>query len=303
MQEKENPERRSVSEETEFLCERRLNECDPALHTLYRSSVFAMDMLLANYKSVFPFFTNHTFEHSAQVIRYCNLLAGAEIVRQLSADELYILLMGASLHDIGMGISEADFRALKDGVPGLDEGMRARPGASVPALTRAFHQEFGAAFVRKHQALFEIPTPGHLYGICQLIRGHRKMDLLDPREFADFRLPGGAPVRLPYLAALLKLADELDVAADRNLLFDYGAPDANWSPEQAMCYRCHEAIRRLEAADGALLLYYHTADASVETEILRIRDKVLRTFGEYAAVVRERTDFPLRYTAVRFVPC
>ena len=70
----------TVSDTSDFLCEKRLRATDEDLYRRYRNSVFAIDRLLANYKNIFPFFTDHTFEHSEQVINYCNIVAGQEII-------------------------------------------------------------------------------------------------------------------------------------------------------------------------------------------------------------------------------
>lgn len=286
---------------TDFLCERRLKELDPVLHQLYRSSVFAIDKLLANYKNVFPYFTNHTFEHSAQVINYCNVIAGEENISRLNADELYILLMGACLHDVGMGISSADYRAMSGHVKGLDAYVASHTDQPEGEVIRAFHQEFSAEFIKKYQALFEIPTPEHLYCICQVARGHRKLDLLDTAEFdPQYTLANGAIVRLPYLAGLVKLADELDVTADRNLLFDYNNLDAEWTPMTTMCFKCHRAIKELRVEGESLVLYFSTDEAEVYDEIMHMQEKVWKTFGEFEAAVRQRTDFRLEQTQVFF---
>ena len=286
---------------TDFLCERQLKKLDPGLHELYRSSIFAIDKLLANYKNVFPYFTNHTFEHSTQVINYCNIIAGEENVLRLNADELYILLMGACLHDVGMGISLSDYQALGKNVKGLDAYVESHPDTPVKETIRAFHQEFSAEFIKKYQALFEIPSPEHLYCICQVARGHRKLDLLDTTEFdPQYTLPNGTVIRLPYLAGLVKLADELDVTADRNLLFDYNNLDVEWTPMTTMCFKCHKAIKELQVKEDRLVLCFSTDEAEVYEEIMHMQDKVRQTFGEFVAAVRERTDFRLEQTQVYF---
>lgn len=285
----------------DFLCEKRLNQTDKLLYQYFRNSIFALECLLSDYKNVFPFFTDHTFEHSEQVIRYCNIIAGEEIISALNADELYILLMGASLHDVGMGISEKDFRSFISEVPALSAYIEENPGFSVAEYTRAFHQELSACFIRKYGALFEIPSPEHLFAICALAHGHRKADLLNETEFpTDFLLPNGNRANLAYLAALVRLADEIDVTSDRNLLFDYSQMNENWSKKQNLCFQCHGAIKTLEVYNEALVLLYATDDAVVEQEIFRIRGKVERSFAVYRDVTEHRTPFYNRIKAVQF---
>ncbi len=287
--------------DSEFVCERSLRERNADLHTRYRGSVFAMDRLLTNYKAIFPYYTNHSFEHSVQVIRYCNMIAGEENVAKMNADELYILLMGAALHDVGMGVSTADFHETKDQIVGFSDYFLQHPFNTVAECTRVFHQEFSAQFIRKYRDLFEIPSEGHLYGICQIARGHRKLNLLDETEFGNYRLENGSVVRLAYLAALVKLADELDITADRNLLFDYSKHDRRWSAKQQMCFDCHKALREIAVEGETIVLRFSAREPAVYKEILAIEKKVQKTFSEFVAVVKCQTDFRLCQQAVRFV--
>ena len=290
-----------ILKDSDFLCERRLKALNPELHERYRSSVFAMDMLLANYKALFPFYTNHTFGPSAQVINYCNILIGPENIERLNADELYILLMGACLHDIGMGISASDYEEMRDRTRGVSAYLAAHPGADEKEITREFHHEFSAEFISKYRDLFEIPSGEHLFCICQIARGHRKYDLLDETEFpAQYRLENGSTVHLPYLAALTKLADEMDVTADRNLLFDYSNLGSYGTPLQIMCYKCHKALTHLSVEGDALVLWYHTDEQEVREEIMRMDAKARYAFQEFAFIVRERTDFILAQTSLRY---
>ena len=287
--------------ECDFLCEKSLSKKDPALHRLYQNSVFAIDLLLVGYKNFFPFFTNHTFEHSAQVINYCNIIAGEEIVSRLNPDEIYILLMGAALHDIGMGISEEDFLQFCGDVPGFAAYREEHPNEKTAEYIRNFHQEFSAQFIKKYSAVFEIPSKEYVYCIMQVARGHRKAELLDRNRYPeDYPLPNGNKVNLAYLAALVRLADELDVTADRNLLFDYSQTNREWSPMQTMCFKCHGAIKSMRVRDGAVVLLYDTQEASVEEEIMQTRSKVERTFCEYRQVVEKRTAFSNALCQVRF---
>ncbi|MCQ2461890.1 MAG: HD domain-containing protein [Clostridia bacterium] len=292
-------EKECVSE-CDFLCEKRLLKTNPALHRLYRSSVFAMDMLLSGYKNIFPFFTDHTFEHSEQVINYCNIIAGKEIVPFLNSDEIYILLMGAALHDVGMGISEDDFHCFCSDIPGLAAYRERFPGELTAEYTRAFHQEFSAQFIKKYSGVFEIPSEEHIHCIAQVARGHRNADLLDRDGFPEaYPLPNGNTVNLAYLAALVKFADELDVTADRNLFFDYTVVNREWSAKQTMCFKCHGAIKSLCVRDDAVVLMYDTQEPEVEEEILRTYGKVENTFGEYITVLEKRTSFPKKLSQLK----
>ena len=200
--------------------------------------------------------------------------------------------MGAALHDVGMGISEADFQEMKDGIPELLEYIRKHPNELTAEYTRLFHHKLSAAFVKKYSRLFEIPSDEYVYCISKVASGHRDADLLDEYGFPSaMRLSNGSTVNLAYLTALVKLADELDVTSDRNLMFDYSKVNEEWSEHQTMCYKCHGAIKRLCLTGDSLILYYATDEPEVEKEILRTKGKVEHTFSQYAAVVENRTAF------------
>ncbi len=283
----------------DYLIEQRLKNLNPKLHGLYKNSVFAMDRLLINYKNIFPFFTNHTFEHSAQVVNYCNLLAQDYNVDLLNEDELYVLIMGACLHDVGMGISKSDFLEFSEKLESVIDFTKKHQDANYQEITRLFHQEFGALFLEKYKDLFEISSPIHLLAISQIIRGHRKQDLLS-EEYKTIYTDNGNPIRLSYLTALVKMADELDITSDRNLLFDYKHNKKEWSPYQTLCYKCHEALKRFVIEDNALVLYFFTDEEIVFHEIMDMQDKVNETFREYKKVIENQNEFKIMQNSVVF---
>ncbi len=289
-----------LTDNTDFICEKRLFELDKELHERYRSSVFAIERLLMNYKTVFPFYTNHSFEHSEQVINYCNIIAGRENVFRMNADELYILLMGACLHDVGMGISVHDIYETKGNIPDVVKYEKEHSFTTQSELARKFHQEFGAQFVIKYARLLEIPEE-YVYPICQVIRGHRKTNLFDTKAYSPcFHLQNGGIINLQYISALIKFADELDITADRNLLFDYTKTDKRWSEKQVICYQCHEAIKRLAVVEDCLVLYFSAKNDDIRAKIMETESKVIKTFEEFCKIVELQKDRILVQNSVRF---
>ena len=94
----------------EYLTEKRLRVLDPQLHSQYKNCVVASNQMLSQYQSTFPEYTDHSTLHTLEIVDTCNALIGDQIDR-LTPDDLYVLLMGALFHDVGMGISEKDFNA------------------------------------------------------------------------------------------------------------------------------------------------------------------------------------------------
>ena len=290
----------------DFLCEKRLHQTDEPLHQRFRNSMFVIDQLLINYKGVFPYYTDHTMLHSEQVINYCNIIAGEEIVETLNPDELYILLMGAALHDVGMGVSRRDFDVMSGKIDGLTLYRNTHPNESDAECIRAFHQDFSAQFIRKYSRLLEIPSEEYVYCIGQVVKGHRNADLLDEALYpTDYELSDGNKVNLAYLSALVKLADELDLTADRNLFYDYQNIDESYSEKTILCLKSHSATKRLDVRFDSLVYLYQTDEESVQQEILSLSRKVDKTFSEYLDVVAQRTPFRQRIRTITFenVPC
>lgn len=94
--------------DTNYLCEQKLKRENPQLHKRVADSVVCVERMLVKYQNIFPTYTDHTALHSINIIDFCNRLIGKNI-DQMNADEIYVLLMGAYLHDSGMGITMSDY--------------------------------------------------------------------------------------------------------------------------------------------------------------------------------------------------
>ena len=219
-----NEENIALMEANDFLLERKLRREDPGLHQVFTDTAFVCQNILSKYKAMFPDYTDHSQLHSLTVIDSCNRIIGRQQIDMLNKDEVFILLMGCYLHDIGMGIGEADYEEFKDHF-NPEEYFKEHPNDGRADFVRTYHNEFSGLFIDKYAALFDLPSEEYVFAIKQVARGHRKTDLYDEKEYpADYKLPNGNTVCLPYLAALVRLADEIDVAASRNpmILFDIG---------------------------------------------------------------------------------
>ena len=210
--------------ETDYLLENRLRELDPELHRRFRDTAVICIQMLSGYRKLFPEYTDHSELHSLTVIDSCNRLAGKKQVEMLNRNEIFVLLMACYLHDSGMGISRNDYALFKDKL-GEEQYFRDHPDDTIADFVRTYHHEFSGLFIEKYADVFDLPSEEYVYAIRQVARGHRKTDLYDEKEYpADYRMPDGSTVCLPYLAALVRLADEIDVAASRNplILYDIG---------------------------------------------------------------------------------
>ena len=278
-----------MADNHDFAMERRLRRLDPELHKRFTDAVFALQYNLSNYKLIFPEYTDHSNLHSMTVIDFCNRLIGSRIDR-LNADALYVLLMGCYFHDTGMGITMKDYEAFSREID-FGNYFDTHDRDNLPATIRDFHNEFSGLFIRKYAELFEIPSEAHLWAIIQISRGHRKTDLMDEAEYPiALKMPDGNAVCLPYLSALIRLADEIDVAAARNpiLLYDI---EALTDEVEIIENKKVNAVRSLEVSDDAFTLFVDASDADILARVRRMAAKMLRTLEDCRAAVLDRTPY------------
>lgn len=284
----------------DFQAERQLKKLSPDLHNRYTASVFGIQGVLSNYKTMFPDFTDHTYLHSMQIIDFCNRLLGEEIIMGISEDDLYVMLMAACLHDSGMGISESDYNEF---VSSIDTSIyfNEKP-ADLAETIRRIHNELSAAFVIKYRDLFDIPTLEHAHCIAMASKGHRKVNLLDEQNYpAEYALPDGRIVHLAFIAALIRLADEMDICADRNLMFTYNMDDPNVTEFQKMCYRGHIAVRKVNF-EGESLIYEVDADDKQTLEFVEdLIEKLQETLDYCSMVIREHSPYELKQTKIEII--
>lgn len=285
-------------ESREFWLEKRLRELDPDLHKRYTDTVVALHMTLGGYLRVFPEYTDHSEIHALSVIQTCNEILDEDRKYDLNADEIYVLLMGCYLHDIGMGITSTDyleFIAGKDGYGDLDETASIE---EIQKEVRSHHNEFSAAFIRKYARLFDFPSEKHTFAVAQITKGHRKVDLFDEEEYpSSIELDNGNTICLPYLAALVRIADEIDVSANRNpdILFNLLTVT---SDHQKMEFSKHDAIRKITTESEAFILHIDCRDEKVYGEVMRLLGKVKATLDYSVSVIEKRTPYSVKQNKI-----
>lgn len=280
-----------------FALEFRLRELDGELHKRFTDCVFVLQKILSNYKLIFPEYTDHSELHTITVIEFCNRLIGSQLTK-LNGHELYVLLLGCYFHDTGMGVTQKDFEEFSEKIDFCDYFER-RPNATKAEQIRDFHNEYSGMFIKKYAELFEIPDKEHLDAIVQISRGHRKTDLTDECVYpVEAAMPGGQKVCLPYLAALLRLADEIDVTAARNpkLLYDIEAITDDFQFSE---HKRHQAVRELKIEKDSFSLMIDDRDSSINEKIRRLADKMQYTLDSCRAAVNGRTPFEITQKEIR----
>lgn len=280
----------SENNEYDYLLERRLKSEAPELHTRFKDTVLVVGHLLSRYRLLFPEYTDHSELHSVTVIDACNRLIGPKQIDKLNVDEIFVLLMASYLHDVGMGIGEKEYEEFKDK---MDEKgyFEKHPDATKADFVRTYHNEFSGFFIDKYADLFDLPSKEHTFAVRQVARGHRKTDLYDEKEYpVDLTLPNGNTVCLPYLAALIRLADEIDVVATRNPLVLYDI-DALTDEVEIVENKKVRAIRSMDTTDDAFILKAKTDEEDIYEGIVEMVGKMQKTLDYCREVTAKRTGF------------
>lgn len=280
----------------DFLVEKRLTEENPNLRELASESAFLLQRMLKSYTAVFVDFTDHSMIHSLNVLDYCNRLIGRKQAAMLNGDECYVLIMACYLHDIGMGINRNDYERFAD-MLGLDEYFHTHDRVDLKKVIRDHHHEFSGIFTQEYADLFEIPSQEHLNAIVHVVRGHRKTDLFDETEYSDIQLANGNLIHVAYLASILRLADEIDVAADRvpRMLYDTSQLTR---PEDIKAFGTHHAIESVDIGEDAIILYVSDNSEGYLKHVADLAEKISETLRYCASVCRQRTPFLIRQDRV-----
>ena len=282
-----------------FFLEKRLKELNPDLHKRMTDSISVLSTLLNKYTERFPSFTDHSMLHSMDIIEFCNEIIGRDQVQKLLPEECYVLLMGAYMHDIGMCINHKEFLEFSEVLEQtIHEFPRERDNES--EVVRLFHQEYSGLFIRKYADLFDIPNENLVRAIIQISRGHRKADLFDEDEYGDINTDGGA-IRLAYLSAVLRLADEMDVASMRNpeLLFGSISTDEE---NQKKIFGIHESIQRVEVKDDMIVLYSMPKSQEYIPMVWKLSLKIQDNLDYCRAVAEKMSDLKISQREVVIKP-
>ncbi len=283
---------------SDYLLETKLREENEGLHRRTKDSAAVLQKMLESFLPRFPNYTDHTMLHSMDVLEYSNMLLGEKQIKRLSAAECYVLMMSCYLHDIGMGINQKNYETLSEKID-FGNYFETHSRDDAETIIRDFHNEYSGLFIRKYAELFDIPCEEMVFAIVQVSRGHRKTDLLDQAEYHDLMTEYGI-IRTAFLAAIIRLADEIDVGADRNseLLFDSSKVNSAAGIE---AFGTHDSIRSVEVQEDAIVLYIKPIAPKYRELIRILANKIQNTLDYCREVVSLRSDFCITQTDVKII--
>jgi hypothetical protein len=170
---------------------------------------------------IFPDFTTHDIKHSEEVLQKLREIIPESLKNQMNAYEVYLLVASAYLHDIGMVnfkdlINENEFEDFLKGVK-----SELSPEDALRQFIREYHHTRTEKVINTHFAEFAIEDKHQAEIIGRICLGHRKENLHDQELFEPDKMYRSYPINVPLLAALLRIADELDLTFERAPLIIY----------------------------------------------------------------------------------
>ena len=185
----------------------------PELASKIENKDSGIQLILNKIVSRFPDYTDHSLRHSTTVMEYCEYLI--EDITDLSDNELYILLHACILHDVGMAVTDAQLGEYckKENIK-YSDSMGAEEKREI---IREHHHVFSALFINEEWLALGIPTERHAKAIALVAQGHRKVEFEKDKSYSQlFPLKSGSEkVRIAYLSAILRMADEFDITSER----------------------------------------------------------------------------------------
>lgn len=208
--------------------EKKLKELNPNLFGKLNETKEEVKLLLNQYIKNFPDYTDHSIHHTEKVFEIVSEVLTNDEIENLNGDEIYILSMASYLHDIGMCIPEEKIKEIAD----TEELVRERelhPEISREKYLRDNHHTLSKKFIMEEWENLKIPNDKYAEAIALVSEGHRIVDIGNPDIYKPkYTVKSGRDfVCLPYLAAVLRIADELDITNIRTpgLLTKYYMPD------------------------------------------------------------------------------
>ncbi|OXA76029.1 HD domain-containing protein, partial [Flavobacterium frigidimaris] len=206
----------------------KLKELNPNLFGKLNDTKDEVKLLLTQYIKNFPDYTDHSINHTEEVFKIVSMVLTDEEIQNLNDDEIYILSMASYLHDIGMCIPEDKIKKIAD-TEELVKERELHPEISREKYLRDNHHTLSKKFILEEWENLKIPNEKYAEAIALVSEGHRVVDIGNPEIYQPKYTvkTGRSFVCLPYLAAVLRIADELDITNIRTpgLLTKYYMPD------------------------------------------------------------------------------
>ena len=245
---------------------------NPVLYSSILGSEEPIALILDRYITNFPEFTDHSIIHSKTVLEYATYLLSDE-KDLLNDDEVYILIMSCYLHDIGM----CPTNEMKKEI--TNDSQFIKSGESFEEYLRKIHHEISYKYILAEWKSLKIINETYAEAIALVSMGHRVVDLFDQDKYnPNFSVKSGSDfVCLPYLAGILRLADELDITNDRtpDILYKGYFPSNKISKDE---WEKHKANYRVNFFNDTIKITSKCYDKNLYYALLKQQNKILIVF-------------------------
>jgi HD superfamily phosphodiesterase len=284
--------------------EERLTTTQPSLLTRLHETIKESTHLLGKYDANFPTYTDHSIQHTAEVFELAANLLNDDELENLNPDELYVLGAACILHDIGMCIPEAfiDSKYKADYLDKIGDQVAA---IKKEDFIRDIHHELSQEFILREWEQLKIVDAKYAEAIALVAKGHRKVDLTDINIYRPqfFVKSGGRSfVCLPYLASILRMADELDVTNARTpkLLTKYYFPN---SAKSQIEWKKHIATSLVNFTEDKVRYEVKCTDQDIYAALQEQFDKIQNAINYCQKIIRgiantEKRTFSLKLLKV-----
>ena len=110
-------------------------------------------------------------------------------------------------------------------------------------------------------------------------------------------MPGGNTINLPYLARLIRLADEVDVVATRNPIVLYDI-EALTDEVEIVENKKLNAIKTMTMTGNAFVLSYESDEQDIIDGLMEMTGKMQKTLDYCRDVVAKRSTFTISQNKV-----
>lgn len=208
-------------------------------------------------------FTDHGFDHCLRLINYASQLLCANKGTSLADEEIYLLIAGIYLHDIGMQCDVSKFPLIKEKAAEFGANFKiefTNTNASQYSQTeqieiRKNHQYLSAAWIdiafrtsetALGKSIQSVPNE-ILLDLIEICKYHSKLNILEcPLQFTI-----STKGRKQFIAALVRFSDELDV--DKNRVSIETVMNFSMEPQNAYYWWLHH-LTKIEINDNVLVL-------------------------------------------------
>ena len=189
-----------------------LKQKSESLYSKFNNIIEILDNKYLKHATL-PYYTSHGIDHSESIEKTFDDLISDEVKEKMNDAELFVLLCSAYFHDIGMAvkIDEADAQKSDESKEEYERRLD---------IIRRTHSERAFRFIMEKYRKFTLDK-GSAFVIAEICKAHSDIKYTDgrPREYTfteilkknPVRTIGKYDVRVHFLAALIRIADELDL--------------------------------------------------------------------------------------------